>query len=127
MSGNKHGTDFFYCSYFGFNFGSFASFKFRLIMSGLKGLFGIEYFHRKIRGNKNRGKFPENAIWNEGNFNSKTKESFLPLFILRETKHPVQTNGFTKTETSREEKQKNNVISYVFPVLWIPMFSKHHF
>jgi len=69
-------------------------------------LFGSKEFQRKFIGIHSFGKVSRNAVWNEGNFNSKTKESFLPPFISRETKHPVQTNGFTKTETAREEKQK---------------------
>ena len=66
------------------------------------------------------------AVWNEGNFNSKTKKSFLPPFISRKTKHPVQTNGFTKTETAREEKQKIMLLPAFF-LCYGFLRSKHPF
>jgi len=69
-------------------------------------MFGLEEIQRNYGGIQSYGNVLHFGVWNEGNFNSKTKESFLPPFISRETKHPVQTNGFTKTETAREEKQK---------------------
>ena len=71
-----------------------------------EGLFGSEEIQRNYGGIQSYGNVLHFGVWNEGNFNSKTKESFLPPFISRKTKHLVQTNGFTKTETAREEKQK---------------------
>jgi hypothetical protein len=87
-------------------------------------LFGSKEFHGKFIGIHSFGKVSRNVVWNEGNFNSKTKESFLPSFISRETKHPVQTNGFAKTETAREEKQKIMLLPAFF-VCYGFLRSKH--
>ena len=63
----------------------------------------MEYFHRKSRGNKNRGKFPENSVWVKGFSCSFPMEHCCRLLVSKENKNPIRTqvfSYFTKYETT---------------------------
>jgi len=47
-----------------------------LLLLRVEGPFGMEYFHGKSKGNKNRGKFPENSVWIKGFSNTVAGFSF---------------------------------------------------
>ena len=74
-----------------------------LLLLRVEGPFGMEYFHGKSKGNKNRGKFYENSVWIKGFSGSFPMEHCCRLLVSKEKKNPIRTqvfSSFTKYETT---------------------------